>query len=58
MYKIKIPSKLEVAPPLSKMSDGWMCWIPLRLLRLLSTSHAIFLCSWDLEIWHRVATPK
>ena len=23
-----------------------------------STSHAIFLCSWDLEIWHRVATPK
>ena len=24
----------------------------------LSTSHAIFLCSWDLEIWHRVATPK
>ena len=23
-----------------------------------STSHAIFLCSWDLEIWHRVATPN
>ena len=23
-----------------------------------STSHAIFLCSWDLEIWHRVASPK
>ena len=27
-------------------------------LVLDSTLHAIFLCSWDLEIWHRVATPK
>ena len=32
----KIPSKLEVAPPLSKMCEWVMEWvIPLRLLRLL-----------------------
>ena len=34
---IKIPSKLEVAPPPKcGLGDGWMEWvIPLRLLRLL-----------------------
>ena len=32
---IKIPSKLEVAPPLSKMCEWVMEWvIPFRLLRL------------------------
>ena len=29
-----------------------------ELYFICSTSHAIFLCSWDLEIWHRAATPN
>ena len=40
----------------TKAITGLFCWLHVYLMG--STSHAIFLCSWDLEIWHRVATPN
>ena len=35
--------------------EVWESW---EVMWDSSTSHAIFLCSWDLKIWHRVATPN
>ena len=36
----------------------WQWWWWWLWHHYISTLHAIFLCSWDLEICHRVATPK